>query len=92
MIELILGSPLRIRIVLTLWRFGELNATELAKRLGTNYRQLTAHIKTLAENGIVEERRIGRARLVKLRNTGFVEALATALAEAEEALLRRASA
>jgi DNA-binding transcriptional ArsR family regulator len=92
MIEEVLGAPLRIRIILALWKTGEINATELAKRLETNYSQLIAHLQLLSKYGIVEERRIGRARLVKLRNTKLVEMLAEALGQVDEKLkARRAS-
>jgi DNA-binding transcriptional ArsR family regulator len=88
-VEEVLGAPLRIRIILALWKTGEVNATELAKRLETNYSQLVAHLKFLSRYGIVEERRIGRARLVRLRNTSLVEALAKALEEINEKLKTR---
>jgi len=90
-VEEVLGAPLRIRIILALWKTGEVNATELARRLETNYSQLVAHLKLLAKYGIVEERRIGRARLVKLRSTNLAEMLAKALEEAEEKLKTKAS-
>jgi len=89
MIEEVLGTPLRIRIILALWRMGEVNTTELAKRLETNYSQLTVHIRLLSSYGIVEERRIGRARLVKLKNVRHVEMLAKALDEADKMLSTR---
>ncbi|ABL87838.1 transcriptional regulator, ArsR family [Pyrobaculum islandicum DSM 4184] len=88
MIEKILGSPLRIRIILALWEMGEINATELAKRLETNYSQLISHIKLLASYGLVEERRIGRIRLVKLRNSELVKMLVNALKQADESIKR----
>jgi DNA-binding transcriptional ArsR family regulator len=89
MIEEVLGAPLRIRIILALWKTGEINATELAKRLETNYSQLIAHLQLLSKHGIVEERRIGRARLVKLRNAKLVEMLAEALGQVDEKLKAR---
>jgi transcriptional regulator, ArsR family len=85
-VEKVLGAPLRIRIILALWKTGEINATELAKRLETNYSQLVTHLKFLSRYGIVEERRIGRTRLVRLRNMSLVEALAKALEEINEKL------
>jgi DNA-binding transcriptional ArsR family regulator len=86
MIEEVLGAPLRIRIILALWKTGEINATELAKMLETNYSQLIAHLQLLSKYGIVEERRIGRARLVRLRKTKLVEMLAKALEQVDEKL------
>ena len=86
MIEEVLGAPLRIRIILALWKTGEINTTELAKMLETNYSQLVAHLQLLSKYGIVEERRIGRARLVRLCNTKLVEMLAEALERVDEKL------
>ncbi|MEM0369628.1 MAG: winged helix-turn-helix domain-containing protein [Pyrobaculum sp.] len=84
MIELALGSPLRVKIIITLLKLGEVNATELANRLETNYAQLLSHIKILVKYGIVEERRIGRARLIKLSDAEYVVKLAKALAQLDE--------
>ncbi|MEM1597261.1 MAG: winged helix-turn-helix domain-containing protein [Pyrobaculum sp.] len=86
MIETVLGTPLRIRIIMTLWKYGEINATELAHILGTNYRGLIRHVQELSKFGIVEEKRVGRIRLVKLRNTAPVDELVRALVEAEKYL------
>ncbi|MEZ0319921.1 MAG: winged helix-turn-helix domain-containing protein [Pyrobaculum sp.] len=86
MIEVILGAPLRIRIIMTLWKYGEINATELAHILGTNYRGLIRHVQELSKFGIVEEKRVGRIRLVRLRNIGPIDELIRALIEAERYL------
>ncbi len=86
MIEIALGAPLRIRIVMALLQYGEINVTELANRLEANYKQLTSHIRILSEYGIVEEKRIGRARLVKLRKSDVVVSLAQALVNADKLL------
>jgi len=86
MIEVVLGSGLRVRVILALWKYGELHTTELAHRLGTNYRLLMRHIGVLSRYGVVEERRIGRLRLVKLSNKAHVIELAKALAKMEEYL------
>lgn len=86
MIERALGAPMRIRIVMELWRAGEMNATELAHRLGANYSQLISHVELLASCGIVEEKKIGRARLVGLKDSEAVTRLAQALSELERSL------
>ena len=84
MIEEALGAPLRIRILLALWEHGEINATELAHILGTNYAQLATHLKDLINYGLVEERRVGRVRLVKVRKDDVVISLIKALIVANE--------
>jgi len=44
------------------------------------------HIEVLSRYGVIEERRIGRLRLVKLSNKAYVIELAKALAKMEEHL------
>ncbi|AAL62993.1 winged helix-turn-helix domain-containing protein [Pyrobaculum aerophilum] len=86
MIEEALGAPLRIRILLALEKWGEINVTELAHILGTNYSKLAAHLEALRQYGLVEDKRIGRARLVKLREADVVISLVRALRVADERL------
>jgi len=86
MIETVLGSALRVKVILILWKYGELHTTELAHKLGTNYRLLLRHIEVLSRYGVIEERRIGRLRLVKLSNKAHVIELAKALTKMEEYL------
>jgi len=89
MIEEVLGAPLRIRILLALWKWGEVNMTELAHILNTNYNQLALHLKLLVDYGLVEEKRIGRARLVKLRDAEPIHSLLQALALADKELTKK---
>lgn len=90
MIDEVLGVRARIRMILELYKVGETNTTDLARRLGLNYGQLERHLEVLAEAGIVEERRLGkRLRLVRLRKDEKITALAEALAELEAAVASR---
>ncbi|MFN3805323.1 MAG: ArsR/SmtB family transcription factor [Pyrobaculum sp.] len=86
MIDEVLGKPTRIRILMALWQYGELNLTALAKRLRANYSELKNHIQELARYGIVEEIRFGRSRIVKLKKEEHIVKLVQALMEAEKAL------
>lgn len=85
MIDEVLGTPLRVKIIITLWKLGEVSVTELAREiLRTNFKQVNTHIQFLSSRGIVEERKVGRLRLVKLREEKPIVELAKILAELDE--------
>ena len=46
------GGPTRARILLLL-RVGPMNANQIARRLGLNYRTVRHHLRVLEENGLV---------------------------------------
>lgn len=85
-VERVLGSPLRIRILLALWSMGEACASELARSLKTNYGRLLQSLQVLVQYGLVEERRVGRVRLVRLGGGEIVESLVRALIAADAVL------
>lgn len=90
MIDEVLGTPLRVKIIITLWKLGEVSVTELAREiLRTNFKQVDAHIQFLSSRGIVEERKVGRLRLVKLREEKPILELAKILAELDEQMKLR---
>jgi len=49
-IDRLLGSPTKIKIVLALWRHGEMNLTELAKRSQASQRVVEEQTKTPHSN------------------------------------------
>jgi DNA-binding transcriptional ArsR family regulator len=75
-----LGARARIRILLELYKVVEINTTSLAKALDMNYGQLDRHLRLLIKAGLVEEYRIGRVRIVRLKNDPRVLDLVKALA------------
>lgn len=89
--EEILGSPARVRIILALWKYGEMNLTELAKRSGVSQRPLAEHLEALISHGIVEVKEVGRVKLYRLSRGEDVRKLAEALADADEYLKRDAA-
>ncbi len=66
LVDEIMESKVRIKIILTLYELGELNITQLAKIIGSNYTLTLKHVKALEEVGIVKEVNIGRMRIIKL--------------------------
>jgi predicted transcriptional regulator len=56
----------RDRIIEALTEYGELNVTRLARITGIHYRVLVKYLSKMLEEGIVEERRFGRLRIIGL--------------------------
>jgi len=87
-IHQILGSPTRLRIILVLYKWGEMNMTELVKRVGVTQKAVFEQLEILLKYRVVESRQIGRVRLYRLSKDPLVRQLAEALAEADSALER----
>ncbi|MEZ0319692.1 MAG: winged helix-turn-helix domain-containing protein [Pyrobaculum sp.] len=83
MIEIVLGSPTRIKIVIVLNRYGEMGLSDLAKRVGTSSAVVNTQLKTLIEYGVVTVKRVGRLPLYKLSDAPEIRRLAEALAKAD---------
>ncbi|MEM3566543.1 MAG: winged helix-turn-helix domain-containing protein [Candidatus Bathyarchaeia archaeon] len=64
-IEDVLGNRLRIKILKILNLMGELNVSEVARRIGANYKTTMEHLKILEDEGILRHKRFGRIRLYR---------------------------
>ncbi|MGC9012390.1 hypothetical protein [Thermogladius sp.] len=56
-------------VIETLRKHGELNITKLSRLTGIHFSVLEKIIMELVEQGVVEEKRYGRLRIVKLRSS-----------------------
>jgi predicted transcriptional regulator len=65
-IEDVFSSKLRIKILKLLTQMGELNISEIARRLGVNYNIVNKHLKVLEDEGIIQHKVFGRIRLYRL--------------------------
>jgi len=65
-IEQVLGSKLRVKILKILAQVGELNVSEIARRLGVNYNTTKNHLKILEGENILRHKEFGRIRLYRL--------------------------
>lgn len=65
-IEQVLGSKLRVKILKILAQVGELNVSEIARRLGVNYNTTKNHLKILEGESILRHKEFGRIRLYRL--------------------------
>ena len=65
-IEDVFSSKLRMKILKTLIQVGELNVSEIARRLSVNYVTTSKHLQALEEEDIVLHKIFGRIRLYRL--------------------------
>lgn len=64
-VEDVFSSKLRMKILKILAQVGELNVSEIARRLGVNYNMTSRHLKVLEEEGVVKHKVFGRIRLYR---------------------------
>jgi DNA-binding transcriptional ArsR family regulator len=62
-IEDVFSSKLRIKIIKILNQVSSLNVSEIARRLGANYKTTDRHLRILEEAGLVRQKLFGRIRL-----------------------------
>jgi DNA-binding transcriptional ArsR family regulator len=65
-IEDVFSSRLRVRILKILAQVGELNVSEIARRLSVNYRTTNVHLRSLEGEGLLQHKEFGRIRLYRL--------------------------
>jgi DNA-binding transcriptional ArsR family regulator len=73
-----------MRILKLLSQCGQLNTTDLARRLGTNYTSTIQHLVLLKNEGVVEERVSGRTRFFRFKNSLKAQAVNKLLEEWEK--------
>ena len=66
-LEDVLCSVSRLKILKMLMRLGQLNVSQVAVRLRSNYEATYEHLKILESAGIVEQRLSGRTRYYRLK-------------------------
>lgn len=65
-VEDVFSSRARMKILKTLTEVGELNGSEIARRLGLNYETTSKHLKVLEEESLIKHKVFGRIRLYRL--------------------------
>lgn len=65
-IEDVFSSRLRMKIMRILEQVGELNVSDIARRLKVNYKTTNDHLKVLEEEGLLRHKLYGRIRLYRL--------------------------
>jgi len=74
-VEDVFSSRLRMKILRILVQVGELNVSDIARRLGANYLTTSKHLDTLENEGVLVHKVFGRIRLYRL-NEGSPKAKA----------------
>ncbi len=64
-IEEVFSSKPRMKIVKLITRLGELNVSDVARRVGLNFTTTSRHLKLLEDEGILQERVYGRIRMYR---------------------------
>lgn len=62
-VESLLGSRGRIRVLRVLSEGGELNISEVTRRVGMNHSSVAGHLERLKGMGLVREKRYGKIRI-----------------------------
>jgi predicted ArsR family transcriptional regulator len=65
-VEDVFSSRIRMKILTILNKVGELNVSEIARRLKINYVSASKHMKILEDEGIIQHKMFGRIRLYRL--------------------------
>jgi predicted ArsR family transcriptional regulator len=65
-VEDVFSSRIRMKILTMLNNVGELNVSEIARRLKINYVSASKHMKILEDEGIIQHKMFGRIRLYRL--------------------------
>jgi DNA-binding transcriptional ArsR family regulator len=82
-LEEVFSSKSRVKILKLIYQLGQLNVSDLARRLKMNYSVTSEHLKILTGEGVLEEREYGRVHMYRLGETQKAKAV-TALVEAWE--------
>ncbi len=68
-VEDVFSSRLRIKILKILMQVGELNVSEIARRLRVNYKTTDKHLGVLEDENMVKLKKFGRIRLYRLNES-----------------------
>ena len=65
-VEDIFSSRVRMKILKVLAQMGELNVSDITRRLGVNYQTTARHLDVLEAEDILHHKKFGRIRLYRL--------------------------
>ena len=64
-LEEVFSSKSRMKILKLIYQLGQLNVSDVARRLKLNFASTSEHLKVLESEGILEERTYGRVRMYR---------------------------
>lgn len=68
-IEEVLGSKARFKILKILSQVGELNVSEIARRLGANHKTTIKHLEIFENEGVLTHKTFGRIRIYRFNKS-----------------------
>ena len=83
-LEEVFSSKPRMKILKLIERLGELNVSDVARRIGVNFTTTSRHLRILEEEGILQERTYGRIRMYRFNQNSLRAKAVQALIEAWE--------
>jgi DNA-binding transcriptional ArsR family regulator len=88
-LEEVFSSKPRMKILKLIERLGELNVSDVARRIGVNFTTTSRHLRILEEEGILQERTYGRIRMYRFNQNSLRAKAVQALIEAWEQKSKR---
>jgi len=82
-LEEVFSSKSRMKILKLINQLGQLNVSDVARRLNLNFSSTSEHLKVLESEGILQERTYGRVRMYRFSESPKAKAV-VALIEAWE--------
>jgi len=67
-LEEVLSSKSRMKILKLIYQLGQLNVSDVARRLKLNFVSTSKHLKLLESEGILQERTYGRVRMYRFND------------------------
>ena len=64
-LEEVFSSKSRVKILKIIYQLGQLNVSDVARRLKLNFSSTSEHLKMLELEGILQERTYGRVRMYR---------------------------
>jgi DNA-binding transcriptional ArsR family regulator len=64
-VEEVFSSKPRMKILKLIARLGELNVSDVARRIGVNFTTTSRHLKILEDEGVLQQRTYGRIRMYR---------------------------
>jgi DNA-binding transcriptional ArsR family regulator len=74
-LEEVFSSKSRMKILKLIYQLGQLNVSDVARRLKLNYASTSEHLKVLESEGILQERKYGRVRMYRFSEGAKVKAV-----------------
>ena len=68
-LEEVFSSKPRMKALKSIYRLGELNISDVARRIGVNFTTTSKHLQVLEEEGILQQRTYGRVRMYRFKQS-----------------------